>query len=143
MNTFHRIKTRKNVEVDRLIEFTLNNHQYRVLEYEQGIVPWTDDSIVSQCASCSKSFGISKRKHHCRLDGRVICSQCSRLLPFAVARLLSFCFVFVFPLFLDHCRRSHRSNCVSAFIDSKYSYVATIGQSYQSNTVDGDSGCIE
>ncbi|UJR09952.1 hypothetical protein I4U23_014175 [Adineta vaga] len=55
-------------------------------KYELSIVPWVEDSITSQCGSCSKSFGISKRKHHCRLDGRVICSQCSRLLSFSIAR---------------------------------------------------------
>ncbi|CAF1416741.1 unnamed protein product [Adineta ricciae] len=55
-------------------------------KYEQGIISWTEDSVASRCASCSKAFGISKRKHHCRLDGRVICSQCSRLLPFSVAQ---------------------------------------------------------
>ncbi|CAF1417976.1 unnamed protein product [Adineta ricciae] len=64
----------------------LNKDTKERRKYEQGIVSWTENSVASQCASCSKTFGISKRKHHCRLDGRVICSQCSRLLPFSVAQ---------------------------------------------------------
>ncbi|CAF3945844.1 unnamed protein product [Rotaria magnacalcarata] len=55
-------------------------------KYEQGIIPWMEDSVVSICSSCSASFGFSRRKHHCRLDGLVICNQCSRFILFSIAR---------------------------------------------------------
>ncbi|CAF1476065.1 unnamed protein product [Adineta steineri] len=58
-------------------------------KYEQSIVEWLDDSKVSLCPSCAKPFGISRRKHHCRLDGFVICDECSQFLPFSMARYLS------------------------------------------------------
>ncbi|UJR36142.1 hypothetical protein I4U23_028880 [Adineta vaga] len=57
-------------------------------KYEQRIVDWIDDSKVSLCPSCAKSFGLSRRKHHCRLDGFVICNECSQFLPFSMARYL-------------------------------------------------------
>ncbi|CAF1650816.1 unnamed protein product, partial [Adineta ricciae] len=57
-------------------------------KYEQRIVDWLDDSKVSLCPSCAKSFGLSRRKHHCRLDGFVICNECSQFLPFSMARYL-------------------------------------------------------
>ncbi|CAF3807035.1 unnamed protein product [Rotaria sordida] len=59
-------------------------------KYEQSIVAWMEDSVASICASCSKSFGLSRRKHHCRLDGLVICNQCSQFLSFSIARKISF-----------------------------------------------------
>lgn len=49
---------------------------------------WMEVSVTSICASCTKSFGFYPRKHHCRLDGLVICSQCSRFLSLAIARNL-------------------------------------------------------
>ncbi len=57
-----------------------------MIEFEQDIVEWVDDSKVSLCPSCAKPFGLSRRKHHCRLDGFVICNQCSQYLPFSIAR---------------------------------------------------------
>ena len=54
-----------------------------------------EDSIVSICSSCSKSFGLYRRKHHCRLDGSVICNLCSQFLSFSIAsRYLLFYRVF-------------------------------------------------
>ncbi|CAF0855503.1 unnamed protein product [Rotaria sordida] len=57
-------------------------------KYEQEIVEWIDDSKVSLCPSCAKPFSLSRRKHHCRLDGFVICDQCSQFLLFSKARYL-------------------------------------------------------
>ncbi|CAF3716965.1 unnamed protein product [Rotaria sp. Silwood1] len=58
-------------------------------KYEQSIYAWMEDSVASICASCSKTFGLFQRKHHCRLDGSVICNQCSEFLSFSTAR----CFI--------------------------------------------------
>jgi hypothetical protein len=86
-------KERQSIKIEKislllLIEFFL-------IEYEQNIVAWMEDSITSMCASCSKSFGLFGRKHHCRLDGRIICNPCSRFISFSNARrffILLFCF---------------------------------------------------
>eukprot|EP00050_Salpingoeca_kvevrii_P011448 m.15446 g.15446 ORF g.15446 m.15446 type:complete len:841 (-) comp3437_c0_seq1:151-2673(-) len=38
---------------------------------------WVDEKDVTECKLCSKSFGISRRKHHCRNCGDVFCNDCS------------------------------------------------------------------
>ncbi|CAO1616110.1 unnamed protein product [Parajaminaea phylloscopi] len=48
----------------------------RVLE-EYNAPAWVPDSRADRCMSCSETFGIWRRKHHCRLCGRVVCWNCS------------------------------------------------------------------
>ncbi len=82
----------KNVEVKILTKkkiLLLIKIIFSFLEFEQDIVEWIDESKVSLCPSCAKPFGLSRRKHHCRLDGFVICNQCSQFLPFSIARKIS------------------------------------------------------
>lgn len=38
---------------------------------------WTSDDRVSQCFSCRRTFSMFNRKHHCRVCGRIFCSECS------------------------------------------------------------------
>jgi len=38
---------------------------------------WVEDSSVAKCFKCDTDFTMILRKHHCRLCGRVFCSQCS------------------------------------------------------------------
>ena len=38
---------------------------------------WVDDRAVSVCANCNDSFSLFKRRHHCRLCGRVFCASCT------------------------------------------------------------------
>lgn len=43
---------------------------------EETVVDWEDDAGVSNCPFCSQEFsGYTFRKHHCRLCGRVVCSD--------------------------------------------------------------------
>lgn len=43
---------------------------------------WTPDESASSCNCCSTNFSITKRKHHCRSCGEVVCKNCSEhLLP--------------------------------------------------------------
>lgn len=48
----------------------------RVLE-DYNAPAWVPDSRADRCMSCSESFVIWRRKHHCRLCGRVVCWSCS------------------------------------------------------------------
>lgn len=52
------------------------NSNLRVLE-DYNAPAWVPDSRADRCMSCSESFGIWRRKHHCRLCGRVVCWSCS------------------------------------------------------------------
>eukprot|EP00808_Paulinella_micropora_P031219 g30542.t1 len=38
---------------------------------------WVHDSLVSCCMLCGANFTFLRRKHHCRLCGRVVCDSCS------------------------------------------------------------------
>jgi len=40
--------------------------------------PWEPDECHIICQNCSKSFGITRRRHHCRKCGSVVCSDCSK-----------------------------------------------------------------
>ncbi|XP_049549106.1 rabenosyn-5 [Anopheles darlingi] len=54
--------------------------------HEQSKVPWIDGKLVKLCPSCAKGFGITRRQHHCRVCGSVMCDGCSRYLSFEDAR---------------------------------------------------------
>ncbi|KAI9793248.1 MAG: carboxypeptidase Y-deficient [Peltula sp. TS41687] len=43
---------------------------------EQSVVAWEDDSSVAKCPFCQQEFSnYALRRHHCRLCGRVVCSD--------------------------------------------------------------------
>ncbi|KAG2171763.1 hypothetical protein INT43_008143, partial [Umbelopsis isabellina] len=50
---------------------------------ERSVVSWEDDRSHLSCPLCSKPFTITNRKHHCRLCGRIVCSNqtCSSMIP--------------------------------------------------------------
>uniref|UniRef100_A0A182N112 FYVE-type domain-containing protein n=1 Tax=Anopheles dirus TaxID=7168 RepID=A0A182N112_9DIPT len=50
--------------------------------HEQSKVPWIDGKLVKLCPSCAKGFGITRRQHHCRVCGSVMCDGCSLYLSF-------------------------------------------------------------
>lgn len=43
---------------------------------------WTPDEVASKCNCCESQFSITKRRHHCRACGEVVCKNCSEhLMP--------------------------------------------------------------
>ncbi|XP_076363019.1 uncharacterized protein LOC143253288 isoform X2 [Tachypleus tridentatus] len=38
---------------------------------------WADDSEVTHCTTCGKTFTVTVRKHHCRHCGNIFCQECS------------------------------------------------------------------
>ena len=38
---------------------------------------WVKAEIVDNCEACQASFGIFRRKHHCRYCGHVFCDSCT------------------------------------------------------------------
>lgn len=68
--------------------------QDNIIEKEKQIVglsAWQVDSSATNCPICFSRFNLFLRKHHCRLCGRIVCSenlnkekQCSMLVPFGV-----------------------------------------------------------
>lgn len=59
-------------------------------EFERSIVEWAADTESPICRCCAVKFGITRRRHHCRLCGRVMCHNCSRPLPLLLASKLWF-----------------------------------------------------
>ncbi|KAF1758302.1 hypothetical protein GCK72_014760 [Caenorhabditis remanei] len=58
-------------------------------EFEREIVPWLDDAEAVCCPLCAARFGLTRRRHHCRLCGKVLCHSCSKFLSFDTARSLT------------------------------------------------------
>ncbi|GAA5826559.1 hypothetical protein JCM10212_006303, partial [Sporobolomyces blumeae] len=52
---------------------TVGNVDVQLEREEQKIVKWQEDKEVTKCSICSAPFGLTTRRHHCRLCGRVIC----------------------------------------------------------------------
>lgn len=72
------------------IEYILNRNlimflRFLFLVHEQTEVPWIDGQDVSRCPNCAKLFHLTRRQHHCRLCGSIICHDCSRFLPISTA----------------------------------------------------------
>ena len=56
--------------------------------HEQSIVPWSDEKYFDLCPICAESFRMTRRKHHCRLCGGVMCADCSFSVTFEQAERL-------------------------------------------------------
>lgn len=38
---------------------------------------WIPDKLASHCSSCCKEFTVTRRRHHCRMCGKIFCNTCS------------------------------------------------------------------
>ncbi|BFZ57271.1 carboxypeptidase Y-deficient [Savitreella phatthalungensis] len=66
---------------------TLSKSQTRK-RLEQSVVAWEDDRGVTSCRLCDRPFNsYARRRHHCRLCGKVRCgdpeTECSAVVPFS------------------------------------------------------------
>uniref|UniRef100_A0A0N4Z043 FYVE-type domain-containing protein n=1 Tax=Parastrongyloides trichosuri TaxID=131310 RepID=A0A0N4Z043_PARTI len=75
------------IRLDKLITGCPDDPHKRK-DFEREVVPWTPDKDSNKCGYCNITFNITKRKHHCRLCGKVICALCSKFLSFITARKL-------------------------------------------------------
>ncbi|GAM24147.1 hypothetical protein SAMD00019534_073220 [Acytostelium subglobosum LB1] len=59
---------------------------------------WLKDQLVKDCMTCSASFTMRRRRHHCRKCGKIYCTECcpitdlSQYLPGRKVRLCKGCF---------------------------------------------------
>jgi len=51
--------------------------QLHMIDKVARLQPWVADDDVRCCQHCDKIFTVQKRRHHCRLCGRVVCKKCS------------------------------------------------------------------
>ena len=68
----------------------LTSKHYITLKQHEEPPPWTDDAECTCCSGCSTCFNFFKRRHHCRLCGKIFCSTCaSNFVPLPRYGLLS------------------------------------------------------
>ncbi|CEF71179.1 Rabenosyn-5 [Strongyloides ratti] len=60
----------------------------RKKELEKQVVPWAPDKDSNCCSYCQQTFNITRRRHHCRLCGKIICANCSKFLSYITAKKL-------------------------------------------------------
>lgn len=58
-------------------------------DHEKEVVPWVLDKDVKLCPNCATSFNLSKRRHHCRLCGGIMCQNCSQFIEITTAKKLT------------------------------------------------------
>jgi rabenosyn-5 len=76
------------LRLDKLLhEYSLDGSTRK--DFEKRTVPWADDSDFTNCRVCNMKFSITKRKHHCRLCGKIICGTCSKFLSFKSAQKIT------------------------------------------------------
>ncbi|KAJ1524846.1 hypothetical protein ONE63_009714 [Megalurothrips usitatus] len=76
------------IRLDKILK-NLPSDPLKRKSHEQQVVPWVDEKMVRLCPSCSRSFHLARRKHHCRLCGFVMCNDCSYSLDLDVARKMT------------------------------------------------------
>ncbi|KAJ3806177.1 hypothetical protein F5876DRAFT_50523, partial [Lentinula aff. lateritia] len=91
-------------------------HKERRLKVEHWVPAiWIPDEKAEGCMRCGRIFGWRRRRHHCRLCGRCVCSSCSEKARHQImypnikdddvsskpARACNACYESVFPL-IDH-----------------------------------------
>lgn len=76
------------IRLDKLINQCPSDASKRKA-FERDIIPWVKDRDVSLCHTCHAKFTVTRRRHHCRLCGKVICKSCSQYLSFNDARKLT------------------------------------------------------
>ncbi|CAH0550029.1 unnamed protein product [Brassicogethes aeneus] len=72
------------IRLDRLLRFYGSDRK----QQEQELVAWLDGTTVTRCPSCASSFNITRRKHHCRLCGSIMCNSCSYFLTYETAQTI-------------------------------------------------------
>ncbi|XP_038061103.1 rabenosyn-5-like isoform X2 [Patiria miniata] len=77
------------IRLEKLVKF---NHECaepsKRKAFEKTVVPWKEDSSMKFCPYCMERFGLSLRRHHCRLCGNIACLKCSDFLPHACSENL-------------------------------------------------------
>lgn len=67
------------IRLDKLLRETPIDPDLKKL-HEKSVVEWVEDVHVNLCPQCAKTFNFSRRRHHCRLCGGIMCHNCSYFL---------------------------------------------------------------
>jgi len=75
------------IRLERLMSQLPNDPRKKRI-HEKNVVEWIDEKLVPNCPQCTKSFNLTRRPHHCRLCGGVMCESCSEYIHFDLAQRL-------------------------------------------------------
>uniref|UniRef100_A0A1I7YS96 FYVE-type domain-containing protein n=1 Tax=Steinernema glaseri TaxID=37863 RepID=A0A1I7YS96_9BILA len=76
------------IRLDKIVNFNDQDDRKRK-DFEKQTVPWADDKEAKSCQECGTKFQLYRRRHHCRLCGKIMCHQCSQFMPFVKAKKLT------------------------------------------------------
>nr|CAB3267942.1 rabenosyn-5 [Phallusia mammillata] len=73
------------IRLDKLMGHSKLTGKQNSKEFEQTLVPWVRDGDVPFCPTCGDRFYVTRRRHHCRLCGSIMCTKCSLFVPYDFA----------------------------------------------------------
>ena len=65
----------KNISMSIMLDNRNNTTEMSIPKITPAI--WIPSNKINRCYNCKGEFGLWLRKHHCRVCGRIFCSQCS------------------------------------------------------------------
>ncbi|XP_014790585.1 rabenosyn-5 [Octopus bimaculoides] len=77
------------IRLDKLISPEAPTDPNKRKVFEKTVVPWVNDADVPMCPSCARTFIVTRRRHHCRLCGGIVCDRCSHFMSFSFAKKLT------------------------------------------------------
>ncbi|KAL4226333.1 Rabenosyn-5 [Mactra antiquata] len=77
------------IRLDKLISQDAPTDSGKRKAFEKSVVMWMPDSDAKSCRYCGRSFNLTRRRHHCRLCGGIMCDRCSHFLTHAYAKKLT------------------------------------------------------
>lgn len=77
------------IRLDKLISPEVPAEPTKRKAFEKTVVPWVHDADVPMCPTCARTFTVTRRRHHCRLCGGIVCDRCSHFMSFSFAKKLT------------------------------------------------------
>ncbi|KRX56387.1 Rabenosyn-5, partial [Trichinella sp. T9] len=81
------------IRLDKLINneypMDINKRKGTFEIFEQTVVPWISNDDVKLCQFCEVKFSLTRRRHHCRLCGKLLCSDCCIFISLDFAKKLT------------------------------------------------------
>lgn len=72
----------------RALKETTPRTSKQMKEVQKTVVPWHKDQDEKRCGTCGRGFNVTRRRHHCRLCGSIICKSCSTFMTLAETHIL-------------------------------------------------------
>ncbi|RKP10209.1 Dbl homology domain-containing protein [Thamnocephalis sphaerospora] len=71
-----RREAQQTLRKEKKVRPQLDSYKLRIVD-EYNAPVWVPDDDAAECMICQQEFRLYRRKHHCRLCGKVVCHACS------------------------------------------------------------------